>query len=371
MPAHAADTVTVAGRLAPPNGTLVELDCLGEARPGLAAAWERHEGGRRWRFHVDRETHDRLDSRWRRDGVAFDAGIDSTAFGDGRMDVCFSREHRGVPRVLSHPALGIPVVEPRTGHVRSSSDNARDLLENTVDVMITSDPAVVDYASTRPDLTTSPLPWSREYVLLSTSRVEAIRRGEPVAPAPPELSGRLARDAVRGEARASERPAWWADYDRNCDDLADAAPWSPPRPAGADDAGPRRIVYDRADPVARALAERIVALVDGDALAEAVPGLDGDAVVVASGTREHELNARMKNGDDFGYVVALPYRPAEVCFEVRRLIHRAHWLLDVENELADALIPLVVTRQHVIARKDRVGVSVDWYGNVHIHKERP
>jgi hypothetical protein len=376
-PGRAADTITVAVGSALMRETLVRVDCMGEVVPGLATSWERHDGGRRWRFDVDRRAAEGLVSAWRDRRVDFDAGIDSaTVLQEGSLDVHFARNHRSVPRVLSDPDLGLEMRwtnAPRIGHIRVRSGDTRDLLESAIDLLVTSDPRVVDYAASQPDLVTAALPWNRTYVLLSTSRVEALRTRVNVGAVTADFSSRLADDAVRGDARAVESFPWWDDYKRHCDDLSTAAPWSPRRPTGLSAPGPRRIVYHLRDDVARDLAERIVALAsssqspDAVAIAAAVPGLGGHGDgVIAWGASTNDFHRRLKHGDDFAYVVALPQRPADVCFEVRRLIDRARWLLPVENDLTDALVPLVVTRQHVIARTDRLGVSVDWYGNVRI-----
>jgi len=66
---------------------------------------------------------------------------------------------------------------PRIHFVESQDRDARDLLERQADIMVTSDPAVLVYADSRPELTAAPLAWNRTYVLLSTSRASALQAG--------------------------------------------------------------------------------------------------------------------------------------------------------------------------------------------------
>jgi hypothetical protein len=241
--------------------------------------------------------------------------------------------------------------------------------------MVTADPAVIEYADGRPHLTTAALPWDRTYVLLSTTRVMALARdNKPVGALPVEFTAALARDAVRSVARGCEDPLWWNGL-RKCGELTGDIPWLPPNPAGAKAVGgERHLVYDRTDPVARDLAERIVALSAADpasssgaaALASAIPGARGMSVHPVTPAT---LNANLKRGDDFAYIVALPRRPADKCVAARRLIDRVRWLAHLDDDMPMGIIPLVDARMHAIVNHEKIGLAVDWYGNVTIQAE--
>jgi hypothetical protein len=263
------------------------------------------------------------------------------------------------------PALGShgPVIHCLV----SSSGDARDLIDTGADVTITADPDVIDYAAGRPELETLPLPWDRTYVLLSTSRAQA----KKVTRVPEELSDRMALDAVRQDARGCHPPFWWSETG-NCSGKRDSDRWLTQAPRGASpSSGVRRILYDSGDPVARDLAERIVALAaippdessDAAAMSAAIPGLaDKTFGVIADGVTSPNLANSLRKGDDFAYIVAVPSRPADLCHERQIIVARAPWLIALKDDYSKAIVPLVDTRLHAILNNTRVGLALDYYG---------
>ena len=143
-------------------------------------------------------------------------------------------------------------------------------------------------------------------------------------------------------------------------------------PKGAYYRSRKNILYDEGDPIARDLAERIVALASTDpsvstdaaAVAAAIPDLGDGSRVTAEGVSERTLAASLRAGVDFGYVVWVPIRPYDVCDEARILRERVPWLVTLETGLLGAILPLVETRPHAIVARDRIRVAVDWYGNI-------
>jgi hypothetical protein len=262
---------------------------------------------------------------------------------------------------------------PEIQFLKTTMHDARDLLGDAIDVMVTTHPEVIEYAVSQPQLTAAALPWDKTYILLSTSRVEELFWNGAAATISSDLFEGLARDAVRSEARGHRSPSWWNDAD-GCHDLSAAVPGLPPVPRGAYSlSGLRRVLYDLTDPTARDLAERIVALASTDpttspeaaAITAAVPRLIIHASgVVAEGVTRGELNLSLKDGNDFAYVVSVPWQPSDPCYEARKLINRAQWIANVEADFSKVIIPLVDTRPHVIANRDRVELVVDWYGNI-------
>jgi hypothetical protein len=259
----------------------------------------------------------------------------------------------------------------------SGRSDPRDLLEGQVDVMITGDPDIIEYALARPHLETVPLPWSRIYLLLSTSRVRDIRIGDRPAGIGRGLSGDLARDAAPFIARGHETPGWWELLDL-CAGLAEGAGrYSSPAPESylpVPD-GPRRIIFTEGDPAARSLAERIVGLgaagpgssPGAAGLALAVPGLaDAGRGLSARGMPEQEMSRSLEDGDEFAYIIWIPRHPADPCLQKRQLRDRAGWLSRLGDDFGDALLPLVDTRCYAIVRKKTAGLTVDWYGNIFI-----
>lgn len=361
---------------------LIRVDCAGRAWPGVAEAWTPEEGGRRWTFVL------RSDARfW--DGepltaydvlaawtvaaadtmpplAPFDGPVTQAVqvMSDRVVSIRLARPYATVPlafgdvglavtkrpagirwpigtgrywvnaaarEVTAAPAFGggLPVLAFRGGAERA----ARDLLDAGVDLLVTDDPAVLAYAAGRSDLTTAPLPWERTYVVVTG----------PVAPAPLVPGGiatrdreALARDAVRIDARAAAGPFWW-DAGAGCPMPAPAS-LGPPRGGR----GAARTVYPRGDPVARDLANRLVALSGGGAVAS---GLSPDAFAAA-----------LREGAAAAYVLALPRRPLDSCLALQALIARAPWLEP------RAVVPLVDVRRRVIARRGVGGLTADWDG---------
>lgn len=395
--------------------TLIDIDCRGQVRAGVAVSWESGNGGRRWTFELRKGarfwdgtpvTAWDVASSWH-DALTLSTEIDSIGIAGGRhIDVYLKRPRREVPRELSSSVYAIAkpseetpwflgsgayridrmmgrgqgpsgrtiLVRSATGaegpvirFVENPGGDARDWLEGDIDLMVASDPAVIGYASGRARLTTVPLPWDMTYVLLSTSRVAALEGGVRPGKIDGSLSDALARDAVRGDARGHRPPSWW-DTHGDCDGVSDEVRTGGP-------SGTRRLLFDEDDPVARDLAERILALASRDpaisweaaAIAAAIPGLSGEGPSrVADGVPDGELERSLRHGDDFAYIIGVPCRPADPCFEVSELVRRAPWLAPPDVELADALVPLVDTRRYAIAMRDRFGLTVDWYGTVSI-----
>ncbi len=206
------------------------------------------------------------------------------------------------------------------------NSDPRDALDRGADLVVSRDPALVDYVAGRPEFAAFALPWSRTYVLL-----------QPATAAPLDLVGSmadrrsLARDAVNADARAAEPPFWW-----NEPNTCPASGHSGSTPASS------RVVYLRGDDVARGLAERIVALTG------AGTGLRAAAVEPA------DLTTLLRNGSERAYVMALPRQSLAPCRESAALPGGAR------------IQPLIDTRAHAIVRKGAPPLTVDWDGTVRV-----
>jgi peptide/nickel transport system substrate-binding protein len=278
--------------------TLINLDCHGNVAPGLAESWNSRDGGRRWVFTLENSaafwdgspvTASSVAEAWssgsgRRATRA--AGINETVVeGDRQLILTFDRTRVDVPRLLADPALAVALRRSAsrwplgTGPYRPNNANAeasntlsrvvtvrpvesgvaplihfhaatdsgidaRDLLEDDLDVLVTSDPAVLDYAAARSQFEDTPLPWNRTYLLLSTTRARELRGGRLVSPLSNRVVDSMARDAVRGDARGHRPPGWWDDLE-GCVDPYRLLAGLPPIASGADREDQRRIVFDR------------------------------------------------------------------------------------------------------------------------------
>jgi hypothetical protein len=296
--------------------------------------------------------------------ATLDAGIDSVAAVGDRVDIYLRRASSGIPRVLACNAFGLrlrrwPAIDLRSTNRR----DPRDVLEDGVDIMVTLDSDVVDYARRHEDFDVEELPYDRVYVLLCRSRVDAQQSGQDVNGITQQLRESLAADAIRSSARAADSNFWWNDIE-DCQLPSETVPWVPPPGPGWTGSSGMRIVYEEGDPIARGIAERIVALASAENTAgyreieAALPGLRPD--VRAAGVR------RLAFDGVFACIVALPLVVPDPCFERLNLIERVHFLLPAEKHLDRAIVPLVEARPYAIFRHGAPALAVDRYGNTRV-----
>lgn len=392
--------------------TLVRVDCDGRVGPGLAASWRLDASGRTWIVTL-RENARFSDgtpvtaadvlSGWTRGGIGDELRpqvsrlLQSIVPVDDRALAITLRSQRvDAPLVLAHTDLAIAKAVPgsrwplgtRSARIAPDRDTAvltgpsvitlirlpagsasidtranlsvrflvapgrdpRDLLDEGADLLLTRDPAALDYAATLPRFVSVPLAWQRTHVLLTLGRT----RESPSLSA--EARQALADDAVRGEARGALGPFWW----QMLPDCEVARPQ--PRDQSPPTTG--RIVYDEGDGAARDLAERFVGLVSasGPAAAEILDALVPDrpsrTYQRATGLTGEALALARRRGSDAGYVMSFNRRPLDPCRELQGVVDGARWL-DPET-----VVPLVDTRLQAIVRRGRSGVTAEWDGGL-------
>ena len=386
LPRNAGERVVFAQLYAP----LLDLDCRGRIEPALARAWRADSGARAWMVALGDDARFATGEAVPPSALA---GGDASASPDARSVLVFAADSdAAVLRALADPARapiravdGSPwPVGAGRYRVGASDDHtlrlvalpgdpaptltirligprdARDALDEGVDVLVTTDPQAIAYALSRPDLESLPLPWDRSYVLITPPAAGAPENASPGADSSAvALRAALARDAVREEARPSDGPYWWDD-----------APSCAGEPAGhasiaASSAAPTgRIAYPERDAVARELAERLVALaaIHAPALASAAPTLGHSAALRATGLPPDELARALAAGGDAAYVLPLPARTLDPCRDARALRRSAPWLGGAGAAPFSTLVPLVDTRARAIVRRGTVGLTVDWLG---------
>jgi hypothetical protein len=316
--------------------TLVYVDCEGRVRPGAALAWRADPGRRVWTFtlrenpntsHPESSAAAATVSSWRgRPAALMSLGIEAASIGgNGELSVTMQDPLDSVPRLFADPALAVPRdsgSSPRSVEYRlDPGADPRDVLDQGADLMITRDPSLVEYAAAKPRVATFPLPWNRTYLLLQP-------------PGADPMPGAVGRDAVRADARPAEPPFWWENR-RACGEPPgpESSPWS------------ARIAYLRGDPVARALAERVVAL--------ASPGAD----LRIAPMEQVEFSASMANGVERAYIIAVPRHSLAPCRD------SAGWP-------AGAVVhPLIDTRAHAIVRQGTPSLHLDWDGAVRLPRQ--
>ena len=375
--------------------TLIDMDCDGRARPGLALSWTLDAT----RTRVTLSLRDRA-RFWSGKAVTANevlAAWQATAAGSmssARLAHKIANGTRVIDErtlivslpdtawlVLAEPALAIyepqstgrlpdgsgpfrpveqstavpsgafvltPFASPRDPYLvirHLTSGDARDAIDAGADVLVTDDPVAVRYAAARANLAAVPLPWTRTYALAVPGAAPKI--GELLLRPDSEsvrLRSSLARDAVRADARAAQPPFWWDD-DTGCGAALDARP-----AARAADGRSGRVVYRRDDATARGLAERLVAL---------------DARTVAAGLSPNDFARALHDGGDVAYVLDLPRASLSPCDDVVELRSAAPWLASGVGAEA-RLVPLIDTRETAIVSRDRVSATVDWRGTLHL-----
>jgi len=379
--------------------TLVRIDCNGRVVPGLATSWRLDADGRTWLVTL-RDTGRFSDgtlltangvrASWTRSGVGDELRPEvsrlletATAVDDRSLAVTLRHQQMDAPAALAHSDLAIAkpgadspwpdgtrsarIVrdndspKPRVSAMTISRDNLpairfliapgdpRDLLDEGVDVLLTRDPAALDYAATLPQFQSVPLAWQRTYVLIVPGRSRS-------APSLTEEARQiLATDAIRGEARGARGPFWW-QAGPDCNVAFAAARESP--------AYVPRIVYDANDNAARDLAERFVGLVRASGPAATVfldallPDRPRRSYQRATGLTGEGLAQARRRGTDAGYVMAIDRQPVDRCHDLQGLMDGARWL-DPQT-----IVPLVETRLRAVIRRGRSGLTVEGDGGL-------
>jgi hypothetical protein len=359
--------------------TLIRVDCHGRARPALAASWRLDADGRTWMVTLrdDARFSDGVplttaDARgaWLRDQAGEELHprvsrlVQSIVPVDDRVLAITLRSPRAdAPVALAHPDLaiaksviGLPwplgtradgsAVEPAPPGRSGSSEitvsrdrgpvirflqsprDTRDVLDEGVDLLLTRDPATLDYAAKLPHYRSVPLAWGHTRVLAMPGRT-----GASLSLSATDRQA-LADDAVRGEARGAAEPFWWQT-------LEGCTPASshPREPSSLTP----RVVYDAADAAARDLAERLVGL--GRLSAQRAVGLTGEPLAMAR-----------RSGRDAGYIMSFDRQPLDPCRELDVALDGAPWLQPA------SIVPLVDTRLQAIVRRARSGLTADWDG---------
>ncbi len=372
--------------------TLVNVDCAGRVRPALAASWRLDADERTWIVTLRDDarfadgsplTVDEVRASLSGDGNRNQLHpVESIVTIDDRTLASALKPGRSGVQVLAHPDLAIakPMADspwplgtrasriapageeklpratvltitrdalPSLRFIVSSGD-PRDLLDGGSDLMLTRDPAALEYARTLPHFQTIALAWQRTHVLLTPDRPRAS------ITLTTEARQTFADDAVRGEARGARAPFWWQTIG-GCDVL--------PSPSRGRTSPAPRIVYGAGDQASRDLSERLVALgrTPDSAAATALAALVPDRTRTderAVGMTGNALAQALRLGADAGYVVSIDSRPVDPCRELRWLLGVAPWL-DPES-----IVPLIETRLQAVVRRGRSGISAEWDGGL-------
>ena len=230
--------------------------------------------------------------------------------------------------------------------------DARDVIDQGTDVLVTRDRPVAAYALARSGLVVVPLPWDRTYVLV-VHRLPAVPDSE-VAP----LRAALATDAIRADARpfaASEDfpPA------RICDeDVAHRTVLGGIRFAGQRQTpDTKHVIYDEGDSTARFLAERVAVLAStrSKLLAGVARALDpAGAEMSVTGVPSGEVSRALMDDSGAAYIVAIPSDPSLGCTEPASHSAASPTPGAAGEHPHTDIVPLIQTRATAIVRLDAI-----------------
>ena len=233
------------------------------------------------------------------------------------------------------------VVGPRIALRSATEAQARDLIDAGVDLVLTDSPALAAYAATQPDAMSIPLGWDRTWVVV-TPRQAALGLDSSAV-----FRSGLARDVVRANARPAQGPYWWSDL---------TVCGMPPEASASTSRGSARVAYSRDEPVARALAERLVALAGGGTTAV---GLAPDVFASA-----------LKGRTELAYVMPLPRRSLDHCRAVGDLLAATPWLSRMPD-VHGVITPLIDTRLDAVYKRGRLNLAFTWDSTVTVLPRRP
>jgi hypothetical protein len=363
--------------------TLIEIDCEGRVRPGMAVSWRRGAGGTEWVFELrggvayadgTAVTAWQIEAAWRDSSGAAHPMLDSVvAMGDRALHVTLREAFPSVPRLFGDPQLavhadrGAPNSWPvgTLGYaVQSSTDRAallvpvgamegddlpairlvhgaddlRDLIDTGADLVITRERRVVDYGRSASGYRSVPLPWSRFYGLVGADPTSA----GPWQRATDALSADLAADQF-----GPPRDRYWINGLTGCPDVE--------RPRPRDTSRSDRLVYRASDPMARDLAERLVAL--GSSVP---PPADAFRRPIAAGLHAPAFERALAEGRDLGYIVEWPTSVLDPCSAALTVRRSMPWL--GAEDVSSAIIPLAETRFTAIVRDGAGPFVLAWDG---------
>ncbi|MGH7552415.1 MAG: hypothetical protein ACREMQ_05250, partial [Longimicrobiales bacterium] len=230
--------------------------------------------------------------------------------------------------------------------LRPMAGDPRNIMDAGIDVLVTADPAALDYARSHPSFAVVPLEWDVTYVMLiPRTNGRSQDGGRPAVPA--IVLEELARDAVQVDARVAQPPIAWA-ASHECSGATGAAERLASRRSD-------RVLHPAGDRAARALAERLVALMTR-------PGASDDWMttiiperrdrLVAAGLSGDELATAVRAGADAAYILPLSRAGADPCAQIGLVRGSVR------------VLPLVETRASVIVRRGLIGIETDARGTL-------
>jgi hypothetical protein len=292
---------------------------------------------------------------------------ESGVVGTGAYRVSSSAEEKGLrlEGIASSTLPDIVVVQ--------TQNDLRDLLPSSAQIGLTTDPTVVDYATSLPGLFVEELAAGPTYLLVTRARLNAIRalpEASPLQSVDTDFKEALAGTAVRSLAEA-----YVGSQLQGLPDHCDLAPSLSETVSGQPQSPAPRLVFDASDDTSRDIAERIVALQQtlpdgtvGENIRRIFPGfVRGDKALVPTGKSDLELRESLREGTDAAYIIMLPGSPVVQCLGLESLVQQSAWLQEGFSASPLFAVPLIRTRQFLVAVTAEVpALYVDGYGRMEL-----
>ncbi len=353
--------------------TAARRDCTGQVYPALATSILTDSNATVWVMELEPGTFsdgtpitaDAVIDQWRSVSSANPVGVTSMrALRERTIEITFAERMDSVPALFTDAAYAVGGARAQSGWPATSADfemnptpggtagklrlrsradlaqpaievrvapatDARDLLDQGTDLLLTRDPLVIAYGRADSSFRDIPLPWDRVYALVAGGSDSSA-----------QTKGSLA-EAVRAESRLASGTYWWM--------RGSLCRITSPRPMTRSP----RILYSRTDATARDLAERTVALARRyPSLAAALGGSSTGFIAVP--VTPDVFNAALAQGSEAGYIVALPRLTPASCLTTPSL------------PAATNVMPLVETRARALLRRGTTGLLIDADGGVRL-----
>ena len=391
--------------------TLLGIDCQGVVSAGLAKSWTPVAGSDGWRIVLRadarfwsgaRVTSADVISTWRAVGqrpvavlarhladratIVDDTTLDIRMGGIairalGSAELAVARRAAGSPwpegsgpyriaegRVIAGATTGrssltlVPLVSglPRITVYATTASDARDLVDLGTDLLVTDDRALSTYVGSRSIASWRPLDMAAwTWVVVSRGSPDSLLRTPEDGYA---IRAAMAADVVRAHARPAAGHFWSLGTFR-CDSIALPRPTQAPSSLTS-----ARVVYRRDEPVAQAIAERLVALASaGDhRVGYVAPGIArAGARSSAAGLAPNEFDTALRHGRELAFVLPIRRQPNLGCVEAQPLAQLAPWLVeDSTPGVARAVASLIETRPVGYMITDRAGVTLTGDGTL-------
>ncbi len=256
--------------------------------------------------------------------------------------------------------------------VIGTSGDLRDLLPSTVDVALTSEDAVVEYARSVDSLMARELrvddgagnstATGATYVIVTRARLELALKGSgrnPSLSVANSFKEALATTAVRDLAEA------YAANQLQADPAECSISRSVIDPVGSsrrEQTTPARIVLESDDRIAIDIADRMVALLnaypDGaysDNVEELFPGFErSSGVPIPTVLPPEDFRKRLEGGSDDAYIIRLFGSPIAQCLQLNTIVQAAPWLQEGFRLSDEFAVPLLRKRQFLVAATNKV-----------------